>query len=354
MAIPVIVWGVLELIAAAITLYELGELAKDLYEGIDKYGKDVDKAKKELEKVIKTIQDEIAQKIETKEEVTILMALTATDPQGQNTRKATGRGATDATINAAIEQKIPFRDAISQICMAADRMPVLSLRRKKGVTIKDLPRAKRKVIEELLAMSIEELADVDLEEFFVIRLKQLATNLLFEFVDECMSWASPLKCEVNFGPPPSFDDHPLEGATKLRRLGKINPFYPSPFQYRKGSIAADLMIPEYRHQRPDKGNIFAIVEIKFPGDRIEKEQFIAYKKVLESAAKVKTSLAPITFDGKPVSSGGRLSLFRYPEDIAVHEAKKEEPDKSGGHEKEAPSKEQDRRTPGGRGRHGRK
>jgi len=48
-------------------------------------------------------------------------------------------------------------------------MPVLSLRRKKGVSIKDLPKAKRKIIEELLALSVEELTDVELEEFMVNR-----------------------------------------------------------------------------------------------------------------------------------------------------------------------------------------
>jgi len=265
MPLPAIAWGVLELVALAITVHELGALAEELYEGIEKYGKDIDKAKEEVRKVVQSIKDEIARKVEEKEEVAILLALAAADPQGQSTRKATGRGAGDNTINAAIEQKIPFRDAISRVCQAADRMPVLSLRRKKGVSIKDLPTAKRRVLEELLAMSVEQLADVDLDQFLVIRLKQLAVNLLFEFVDDCLDWASPLKCEESFGPPPSFDDHPVEGSTRLKRLGNINPFYPSPHQKRRGSVAADLVIQEYRHQRPDKGNIFAIVEIKFPG-----------------------------------------------------------------------------------------
>lgn len=352
MPVPAIVWGVLELVALAITLHELGELAEELYEGVDKFGKDIGKAKEEVRKVIQSIQDEIAQKIEEKEEVAILLALEAADPQGQNTRKAAGRGATDATINAAIEQKIPFRDAITQVCNAADRVPVWNLRKKKGVSIKDLPKAKRKVIEELLSKSVEQLADVEFEEFFVIRLKQLAANLLFEFVDECLSWASPLKCEVNFGPPPSFDDHPVEGATKLQRLGKINPFYPSPFQYLKGSISADLMISEYRHQRPDKGNIFAIVEIKFQGDRIEAKQFVAYNQMLRRAAIVKTERAAIRFQNKPVNSGGRLSLFRYPEDIAVHG--KNEPDKPSEHEKKEEPTQQKSEKSSGKSRHSRK
>jgi hypothetical protein len=355
MPLPAIAWGVLELVALAITVHELGALAEELYEGIEKYGKDIDKAKEEVRKVVQSIKDEIARKVEEKEEVAILLALAAADPQGQSTRKATGRGAGDNTINAAIEQKIPFRDAISRVCQAADRMPVLSLRRKKGVSITDLPTAKRKVLEELLAMSVEQLADVDLDQFLVIRLKQLAVNLLFEFVDDCLDWASPLKCEESFGPPPSFDDHPVEGSTRLKRLGNINPFYPSPHQKRRGSVAADLVIQEYRHQRPDKGNIFAIVEIKFPGDRIEAKQFAGYIDLLDKAAKVKTSRAPITFQNKSVNSGGRLSLFRYPEDIAVHEAKTKDPEKPNEHEKnEESSKPRDGRTSGGRGRHGRK
>lgn len=323
MPIPAIVWGVLELVAAAITLYELGELAKDLYEGYEKYGKDIAKAKEEVRKVVHSIQQEIARKIDEKEEIAILLALTATDAQGQNTRRAQGRGAGQNTINAAIEQKIPFRDAIGKVCEAANRMPVLSLRRKKGVSIKDLPHAKRKVLEELLGKALEEIADVDLDEFIVVRLRQLAANLLFEFVDECLDWASPLKAEAGFGPPPRYDDPPVQGTTRLRRLGKINPFYPGPYQYKKGSISADLMIQEYRHKRPDKGNIFAIVEVKFPGDRIEEPQFKAYQRMLDVAATVKTTRIANRYKNQPVNSGGRLSLFRYPEDIAVHGQQKE-------------------------------
>lgn len=348
MPAPAIVWGVLELVALAITAHELGELTKGLYDGVQKYSKDIDKAKEEIRKVIQSIQEEIAQKVEEKEEVAILLALEAADPQGQKTRKATGRGATEATINAAIEQKIPFRDAISQVCAAADRLPVWRLRRKKGVSLKDLARAKPKIFEELLSMSVEGLTDLELEAFLVIRLKQLAANLLFEFVDECLGWASPLKCEVNFGPAPGFEDHPVQGATRLKRTGKVNPFYPTPFQYRRGSISADLMISEYRHQRPDKGNIFAIVEIKFPGDRIEAKQFVAYNQMLRRAAIFKTARAPTTFQNKPVSSGGRLSLFRYPEDIAVHG--KKEPDQHGKNEQTP----QEQREPGGRSSHSKK
>jgi hypothetical protein len=190
---------------------------------------------------------------------------------------------------------------------------VLNLRRKKGVTIRDLPKTKRIVLEKILEKGIEAITDADLEGLIVVRLKQLAANLMFEFIDHCIDWKSPLKCEVSFGPRPDFADHPVEGGTKLVRLGDINPFYPAPHR-RTGSIAADLVIPDYRKKRCDKGNIFAIVEVKFPGDRIDKEQFDNYQQLLKRAAEVKTAAAPVRFDKKPVAYGGRLSLFRFPED----------------------------------------
>lgn len=314
-------WGILKLAAAAVTLYELGGLVSEIYDGAKQFDNDLDKSKKEVSKIIESIKDEIGEKIDAREEVAILLALAAQDPQGHHTRRAGGRGAGANIINTAIEQKIPFRDAISKVCEAADSMPILSLRRKKGVTIQDLPRAKRRAMEALLRLSLEELADINLDEFFFVRLRQLAASLLFEFMDECLEWNSPLKCEVNFGPPARYADHPVTGTTRLLRSStKINPFYPAPYQRRRGNIAADLIITESRHERPDKGNIFAIVEIKFQNDRIETEQFLAYEQLLKSAATYKTAISPVRFDNRPVSSGGRLSLFRYPEDVAVHGA----------------------------------
>lgn len=323
MPIPLIAVAVFELTLAAIALYEIGELSKEIYEGYQKYGKDIDKAKDEIRKLIQSLQDEIAQKIDEKQEVVFLLAAQKADAQGQLTRKAQGRGADGATISAAIQQKIPFRKVISMVCEKADHMPLIQLRRKKGVELKDLPKIKRKLLEELLAMTLEELADIDLEKFLVIRLKQLAANLMFEFVDECLGWASPLKCEESFGAPPGYADHPVEGTSRLVREGRINPFYPGPYQRQRGSVSADLVIQEYRHHRPDKDNIFAIVEIKFEGDRIEAKQFDGYIELLKHAAIVKTARSPVRYQNKPVSSGGRLSLFRYPEDKAAERTNKE-------------------------------
>jgi hypothetical protein len=175
-------------------------------------------------------------------------------------------------------------------------------------------------LAELVCMTAEELADVELDDFLIVRLKQLAANLMFEFIDHCIDWASPIKCEVCFGPATAYDDPPLEAghATRLKRVGSVNPFYPLPHR-RKGSLSADLVIPEYRKKHADKNNIFAIVEIKFPKDSIVAKQFKRYHDLLDQAAIVKTAKSPVRYQGKAVNSGGRVALFRYPEDMPVSE-----------------------------------
>jgi len=328
--IPPLVLAIIEIVGVALTAYETVDAIKDFYECLEKYKLSIDEAKKALRETIQALESEIERKISEKEEMAILLAAAGADPQGQMTRKAQGRGAGDAVINAAIEQRIPFRQVIGLVCDKANQIPVIDLRRKRGVKIQDVPKAKRVILEQLLMKTAEELADVDLEAFILVRMKQLAANLMFEFIDYCLEWRSPMKCEVSFGPKPDFADHPLEAgsATRLQRIGKVNPFYPAPNR-RTGSVAADLIITERRKQRCDKGNIFAIVEIKFPGDRIVAEQFENYQRVLDHAAEIKTIKAPHRFENRPVSSGGRLSLFRYPEDMPANWHKDKEPVKPG-------------------------
>lgn len=315
-----IVAGVLviaRLVTLALSIYETLDVLTDLYEGLDKYNKGVDEAKKQLEKLIKDLKGEIDSLVDQKEQVAVLKSAAAVDPQNPATQRASGRGAEDAVIKAAVQQKIPFRRIISDVCEKADSMPVIQLRKKKGVSVKDLPSAKRKALEEILRVGLENVADVDLDGLILVRLKQLAASLMFEFVDHCLDWASPLKAEVTFGPPKQYTDHPVERGTKLQRAGKVSPFYPFPKpNNRRGSISADLVINEYRKQRTDKNNIFAIVEIKFEGDKIDGEQFKKYDQLLKQAATVKTDNSPIRLNNEVVSSGGRLSLFRYPEDKA--------------------------------------
>jgi hypothetical protein len=249
MPVPAAVWLIVEAALLAVSIYEIHGLLDEFYEGLDNYKKNVDQAKQELEKLIQKLKEEIDQKIAEKEEVAILLAAAGADKQGQMTRKAAGRGTGNSLINAAIEQKIPFRKVISEVCDKAEKMPVLQLRKKQGIKVADIAKAKRKALEALLATSVEHIADVDLDTFIVVRLKQLATSLLFEFVDYALDWKSPMKAEVSFGPYPGYSDHPLEAgsATQLKRVGKISPFYPMPPpNQRKGSISADLVMPVYR------------------------------------------------------------------------------------------------------------
>lgn len=331
LAIPLVL-AIARIAIIALSVHEALDVLSELYEGLDKYNKGVDEAKKQLEKLIRGLKDEIDKKIEEKEEMAILLAAEGADPQSEVTKRGKGRGASNQVIIAAIQQKIPFRKVISEVCEKADSMPVLQLRKKKGVQLKDMPRAKRKALEELLRLSVEEIADVDLDNFILVRLKQLTASLMFEFIDYCIDWASPMKCEVSFGPPTGFADHPIQSGTRLKRVGKVSPFYPFPSpNNRKDSISADLIITEYRKKPCGKNNIFAIVEIKFPGDKIDSEQFEKYDDLLKEAARIKNKKSPVRFDNRTVSLGGRLSLFRYPEDKAADMAEdKQQPRKTPG------------------------
>lgn len=334
MPLPAVVWGVIEVVAAAVTAYEMYDLGKSLYEDIEKYDRNLEQAKEELKKKIEAIKEEIGQNIDEKKERAFLSAMSAQDRgmQSETTRNAKGRtGNGSNEIKAAIKQTIPFRKIIGMVCAQADKTPAIGLRRKKGVTIKDLPKAKQKAMMELLALTAEEFADIkDIDNFIVVRLKQLVANFIFEFIDEVLSWHSPLKVEVCFGPATKFDDPKLNGKTRLLRTGsRLNPFYPAPYR-QKGSCSADLAIPDYRRDPLKKDNLFAIIEIKFPGDSIKSEQFINYDLLAETAAKIKTGAITLarTNSQKGVSTGCRVALFRYPEDVAVDQNnQKQDPDK---------------------------
>ncbi|MFA5983593.1 MAG: hypothetical protein WC782_06225 [Methylococcaceae bacterium] len=104
---------------------------------------------------------------------------------------------------------------------------------------------------------------------------------------------------------------------KLARAGSLlNPFYPLPYRQR-GSIAADLAIPDYRKQPLKKDNLFGIIEIKFEGDRIKNKQFRQYDELNKKTAKVKEKFIGKgrTLGGKGVTIGCRVALFRFPLDV---------------------------------------
>lgn len=85
----------------------------------------------------------------------------------------------------------------------------------------------------------------------------------------------------------------------------------------KGSISADLVIPDYCKNPLNKGNIFAIVEVKFQGDRIKVDQIKEYEKLFSVGAKKKTGDAKALHEGQPVNKGGNVALFRFPDDSTV-------------------------------------
>jgi hypothetical protein len=79
-----------------------------------------------------------------------------------------------------------------------------------------------------------------------------------------------------------------------------------------------------------KKNLFALIEIKFPGDKVKKEQFDQYDKLSIECAKVKTGIvtASRTNGRDGVIRGCRIALFRYPEDVAVDSQEEDKPKKS--------------------------
>lgn len=312
---------VVELAGYAITAYEMYRTASNAYGEVKNFQDSIQKAKAEIKKIMKDLGQEISDKIDKEKDKVLLTTLTTGDKQTNNTKTASGRPKTKSNlITAAIKQKIPFRVIISQVCHKAEQLPMIQLRKQKGKKLKDVvPKSKVDVVAKLLKMTVQQLAGADVDEYIIVRLKQLAVNFMFEFMDELIKWKSPLKAEVCFGydtKTKSYLAPELIGTTRIKRTGSdINPFWPMPYKG-KGVIGADIIIPEYRGETLTLKNIFALVEIKFQGDRIQNEQFDSYEKLKKQCAEVKKA-SKIT-----ASEGFKLSLFRYPEDAVIPTAKK--------------------------------
>ena len=118
----------------------------------------------------------------------------------------------------------------------------------------------------------------------VPQLRQLAATVLFEILDLMLEWKSPLKADLMYR-----KRQPLLTSPDFRpkRVG---------FSYKTkeaGTISPDIAIVEDRHKAPTLDNLFAIVEVKFPGDRFDEGQEGAYEREFE---------------------GVDLALIRVPED----------------------------------------
>ncbi len=320
MPFPAIAILIVKIAAVAITAYEAAQIIDDLIDGVKKFQGDLEKAKKELSSYFKKVEEEMDRLIDGRSEVSSVAALTGLAKKDKRPRTIKGAGSrSGSVIKTAIRRKIPFREVISQICAQADAMPILQQRKREGgkIRVKDIPKSKLKIIAKMVGMAAEELSGIEnIDDFILVRLKQLAASIVFEFMDQGLDWKSPLKTEVSFGPGLGYADPPVEG-TKLTRVGTgLNPFYPAPHRGR-GSISADLVIPDYRKQPLDKGNIFAIVEIKFKGDSLKAGQIKEYEKLFDVGAKKKTGEAKALHEGQPVNKGGNVALFRFPEDSTV-------------------------------------
>lgn len=312
MAVPVIL-GIIKIAGYAIAAYELYHVGMNIYTEVESYKDNIKKAKDEMKKMMKSLDLEISENIDKRTELAQLNAMTRADRQSPiTTRPASSRGAAIGNIQAAIMQKIPFRPVISRVCETADQLPMVQLRAKRGQKFKDtIPQSKVDIVAKLLSMTAEEFGRASIEEFTIVRLKQLAVNFMIESMDELLTWRGPLKAEVCFpfyARMNKFQNPPLSGTTRVQRTGgDINPFWPMPSRAR-GTISADIVIPEYRAEPLSLTNIFALVEIKFEGDRIQQKQFDEYGK-LNNQSKQEKRISGIT-----VGEGFKLSLFRYPED----------------------------------------
>lgn len=329
--LPVII-GIIELAGYAVTAYELYRTATNAYGEVKNYQDNIKKAKDEIKKIMQNLDKEITDKIDRQREKVLLTTLTSGDKQMNMTKSASGRPQVKSNlITAVIKQKIPFRPIISQICEKADHLPMIQLRKQKGKKLKDvIPKSKVDIVAKLLKMTAQELAGANVDEYIIIRLKQLAVNFMFEFMDELLKWRSPLKAEVCFGydiKTKKYLAPQLASQTRIKRVGsELNPFWPMPYKG-KGTIGADIIIPEYRGEPLTLTNIFALVEIKFQNDRIDEEQFRNYERLKNQCAYVKKG-SNIT-----ASEGFKLSLFRYPEDVAFKDDQnhqKQNKPKSGG------------------------
>ncbi|MCY1242149.1 hypothetical protein D9M72_550930 [compost metagenome] len=172
-----------------------------------------------------------------------------------------------------IQRKIPFRPVISVVCDLAYKFPIV------------VPRRVRKKISETGA------------EFVDVQLKQTTASVMFETIDSLLEWKSPLKAEPNYNKA-SRSAYLGSPSTRVKRFNDMFIFWPRP----RGSLAPDIAIVEYRQEPWETKNVFAAVELKFPGDWAQAKQMDDYTALM-------------TAPGGTASQGKqKVALMRIPED----------------------------------------
>lgn len=229
-----------------------------------------------------TIKQVLQQAIEAlTREIEIKSSTFAVVDRGGNST-VSRRGNENVNFREYIERKVPFRPAISQVCNVALQMPI------------KVPRRLRKsVVGDSVTTTIE------------VALKQTTASLLFEAIDEVLEWRSPLKAEPNYNRNSS---KALLGEpeTRPKRFGKVFPFWPRPWE----SLAPDLVVVEYRQEPFETDNVFAAIEIKFPGDWVKNKQMMDYVELM----------TPKTGINRDKIGTEKVALLRVPEDCTGFEA----------------------------------
>jgi hypothetical protein len=239
-AVAVWAWRAWRAYEAAMTAAEMAEVIADMANRKERVLAVMDDA-------IKKMRDEIDVKSSS---------FVAADTGGNSTvSRRTGEG---GTFHAYIERKLPFRPAISAVCQLALSIPIHVPR-----------RIRKKLPGEMVETTIE------------VALKQTTASLMFEGIDEALAWTCPLKSEPNYDKA-SRKAYLGSPSTRPHRVGSVFPFWPRP----RGSLAPDLVISEYRRQPFEVDNVFAAIEIKFPGDWVKRGQLADYVALMKQEEKV--------------------------------------------------------------------
>lgn len=233
-------WRAWRAYEAAMTAAELAEIAADM-------ARRKQQVLQAMRETIEKMRDEIDVKSST---------FAPADTGGNST--VSRRGTENATFRAYIDRRLPFRPAISTVCRLALAIPIQVPR-----------RIRNRLPGDMVETTIE------------VMLKQTTASLMFEGVDEALTWTSPLKAEpcYNAGTRRAYLGSP---STRPHRIGRVFPFWPRP----RGSLAPDLVISEYRRQPFEVPNVFAAVEIKFPGDWVREDQLRDYARLMGNEGKV--------------------------------------------------------------------